>query len=900
MKKRIVLFLIILSIVTTAFSVAACDGDAADVAYELKVFYDGSQYAITWQADWAEYFKLTVYDKDGSERFATGEIRVHKYTHSLETGEYKVVVEAYKGDVFRKKEIFIAVEREDSSGGWYDPDDEIIPEIPDNAVMLKTYYYSKADGGELCIRLANKSGVKSVRAFELVQSDMWRYDKENNALYLTPVYIHRFSAGARLEFFLEHTDGESVEFFVQITDKKPLEILGGEKGYLTYNANDSIRVRFGYDGKEIKEAAKKFIPGTDFSSGIYGNDYGIYIDGKKTVLPDISSIAPLVTLSPNLLNDYTYGMHYMEIYTTYGKSEIWLNIKNGTRKRPYNVSVDFDSEYPNILVKWDLLRNDAEEISVNVDGASYSSLDYPHLFSGNRFDATGKISQYQSVSVSATFAGEIITCAKPATLKVDVKNGVISSYLSYNKKFNFLGRDHNYYISDFDEMRDFVSYSLIYYDSLPNTSRTGYEKAVTVYVDKDFCANSKNVSSNLSSAQDYMNEAIKGGGPLAGNWQLVENAGVDGVYNIYFNLKSRYVAGDWGGKAAIKENSFNDTHYAKDIFGDRIEQRGSNYDAFAINSASVAATVNYSEELYLAVERGIRPIPASGSDAQIIYEKAKSVLREIIVDDMSEFQKVHAIYDWLSENVTYDWNIAKDMEGTDSNSDEYNKFYTCRQLYLEGVFIDKVAVCNGYAKAVSLLCGIEGISAYKIKGGSGKADGLSSKKSPPQHAWNKVKIDGIWYVLDSTWANAKYSLTSSPSDSVEVLKHYTLLMSERSSGNYLGGAHYEMYMGDYRNYFAGEDFNTFANTFFYYGSNLYDYVIESKDELIILLRYYIGKYGERMRKDDFINVDVDCNSNEFSNFIAQVRYEPEFADYSFSVTNYASGTEYSTVLIRKK
>ena len=55
-----------------------------------------------------------------------------------------------------------------------------------------------------------------------------------------------------------------------------------------------------------------------------------------------------------------------------------------------------------------------------------------------------------------------------------------------------------------------------------------------------------------------------------------------------------------------------------------------------------------------------------------------------------------------------------------------------------------------------------------------------------------------------------------------------------------------------------------------------------------------------MRKDDFINVDVDCNSNEFSNFIAQVRYEPEFADYSFSVTNYASGTEYSTVLIRKK
>ncbi len=51
-------------------------------------------------------------------------------------------------------------------------------------------------------------------------------------------------------------------------------------------------------------------------------------------------------------------------------------------------------------------------------------------------------------------------------------------------------------------------------------------------------------------------------------------------------------------------------------------------------------------------------------------------------------------------------------------------------------------------QAVSLLCGIEGIPCYKIKGASGKGSELVNPVYA-QHAWNKVYIiDGNWYVLD--------------------------------------------------------------------------------------------------------------------------------------------------------
>lgn len=54
---------------------------------------------------------------------------------------------------------------------------------------------------------------------------------------------------------------------------------------------------------------------------------------------------------------------------------------------------------------------------------------------------------------------------------------------------------------------------------------------------------------------------------------------------------------------------------------------------------------------------------------------------------------------------------------------------------------ERRAVCEGYARAVKLLCDAYGIPAVVVHGNS--SDGA--------HIWNEVMIDGVWYSSDPTW-----------------------------------------------------------------------------------------------------------------------------------------------------
>ncbi len=59
-----------------------------------------------------------------------------------------------------------------------------------------------------------------------------------------------------------------------------------------------------------------------------------------------------------------------------------------------------------------------------------------------------------------------------------------------------------------------------------------------------------------------------------------------------------------------------------------------------------------------------------------------------------------------------------------------------------GALVLGEAMCEGYAFAMSYLCDYFNIENYIVNGEN--VDGKS-------HVWNKIKIDGDWYNLDSTW-----------------------------------------------------------------------------------------------------------------------------------------------------
>ena len=258
------------------------------------------------------------------------------------------------------------------------------------------------------------------------------------------------------------------------------------------------------------------------------------------------------------------------------------------------------------------------------------------------------------------------------------------------------------------------------------------------------------------------------------------------------------------------------------------EARADDYEGFAINSRTETFDVYNSEELWWAVEHGYKPtFPMEGTKAELFYERAKMILRDIITDTMTEYEKVLAIYEYLIMAVSYDYDAYYNPNIGD---DEKNN--TC--YYLEGVFEAGRAVCDGKSKAFVLLCGIEGIDSVRafgeiVGGGIG-------------HAWNYVLLDGIWYMADTTNGDIRYEADSAISDffggRFETVGYDAFLLPAYT---YYGRYEYtEMWahlIPSNKNYEYGESYFN-VNI----GNTSYDFIIGSTAEAEALLRA-VYEYG---------------------------------------------------------
>jgi hypothetical protein len=163
------------------------------------------------------------------------------------------------------------------------------------------------------------------------------------------------------------------------------------------------------------------------------------------------------------------------------------------------------------------------------------------------------------------------------------------------------------------------------------------------------------------------------------------------------------------------------------------DTRADSYNSFKVNNIGRTIEVTNSEQLVYALEMGFKPICKAGSAAENVYTKAKTVLKDICSDEMSDTDKLFAIYTWLVMNVNYDYlayHKAENNTITATQSREYDSWFA------DGVFNNGKAVCEGYAKALLIMARIENIPCIYVTGNN--------------HAWNKVFIDGNWYGIDAT------------------------------------------------------------------------------------------------------------------------------------------------------
>jgi Transglutaminase-like superfamily len=107
----------------------------------------------------------------------------------------------------------------------------------------------------------------------------------------------------------------------------------------------------------------------------------------------------------------------------------------------------------------------------------------------------------------------------------------------------------------------------------------------------------------------------------------------------------------------------------------------------------------------------------------------------------SEADKAHAIYRWITARIAYDAGAY------------FSGHFRNAQRTPEDVLQRRLAVCDGYAHLFVALARRVGLQAVVVNG-HGKGFGYRTGQTlagPANHAWNAVRLDGAWYLLDATW-----------------------------------------------------------------------------------------------------------------------------------------------------
>lgn len=118
---------------------------------------------------------------------------------------------------------------------------------------------------------------------------------------------------------------------------------------------------------------------------------------------------------------------------------------------------------------------------------------------------------------------------------------------------------------------------------------------------------------------------------------------------------------------------------------------------------------------------------SSAEEERELDAETAELLKELELEDATDYEKVQAIYGWITENVVYDYDHL--------NDEDYWRKYSAYAAMMDGT-----SVCQGYTLLLYRLLLAAGVDCRIITGDAGG-----------RHAWNIVKLDGQYYNVDATW-----------------------------------------------------------------------------------------------------------------------------------------------------
>lgn len=165
---------------------------------------------------------------------------------------------------------------------------------------------------------------------------------------------------------------------------------------------------------------------------------------------------------------------------------------------------------------------------------------------------------------------------------------------------------------------------------------------------------------------------------------------------------------------------------------------------FILFSAALATAQDFAK-----VDATVKTYPAFAS-ADTFAEKVKA-------DFTRDDEKARAIFTWIALNIKYDLGaygvnekpVAYKYKTEQEKLALQEKF---RQELSQKTLKSKKGVCQGYATLYEVVAQKAGLEAVMVTGTS-KSHPMHIGKPPgaSDHAWNAVKINNQWKLLDATW-----------------------------------------------------------------------------------------------------------------------------------------------------
>lgn len=131
----------------------------------------------------------------------------------------------------------------------------------------------------------------------------------------------------------------------------------------------------------------------------------------------------------------------------------------------------------------------------------------------------------------------------------------------------------------------------------------------------------------------------------------------------------------------------------------------------------------------------------------------ETLSKQLTSDLTTDRDKAAAIFYWITHNIAYDVSLFEDIvAGKKGKRARYT------QAEIDALYEARIArtlkkrkgVCDNYSRLYQRLAELAGLECQLIAGHA-RGNIMAAGQLGISHAWNAVKIDGEWRLLDATW-----------------------------------------------------------------------------------------------------------------------------------------------------